>query len=411
MKRNQLISIRRHVSTFALVLTFLLLNTQTHATDTLNRLETLVATLQAGPLKQKLQSCLGNPLVSSDFSIGHRGAPLTYPEHTREGYIAAHQMGAGAIECDVTFTKDKELVCRHSQCDLHSSTNILETPLAASCSVPPDMNSRQPFRRAQCCTSDITLAEFKSLKGRQDKSNKKAKTLEEFYAGTQASTNTAGIEFGELLSHKESIELFDSLGVGMVPELKKPQVSMPFDGFTQQQYATAIVKDYIDSGINPQQVKLQSFNLDDVHFWLENFPEFGQNAVWLDGRYTDGGFNHKKEKTWKPDMEELYTSGVSTIAPPLWMLLARNETGEIVPSHYANSATEAGLDLVAWTLERSGSLKSGGGWYYQTIGKSIKDDGDLFRVLDVLAHKVQVEAVFSDWPASSTFFANCFGLD
>ena len=25
-------------------------------------------------------------------------------------------MGAGILECDVTFTKDLELVCRHAQC-------------------------------------------------------------------------------------------------------------------------------------------------------------------------------------------------------------------------------------------------------------------------------------------------------
>ena len=42
-------------------------------------------------------------------------------------------MGAGIVECDVTFTKDKELVCRHAQNDLHTTTNILATPLAAKC--------------------------------------------------------------------------------------------------------------------------------------------------------------------------------------------------------------------------------------------------------------------------------------
>ena len=42
--------------------------------------------------------------------------------------------GAGIIECDVTFTSDRELVCRHSQCDLHTTTNILATPLAEKCS-------------------------------------------------------------------------------------------------------------------------------------------------------------------------------------------------------------------------------------------------------------------------------------
>jgi glycerophosphoryl diester phosphodiesterase len=38
-------------------------------------------------------------------------------------------MGAGILECDVTFTRDRELVCRHAQCDLHTTTNILDTPL------------------------------------------------------------------------------------------------------------------------------------------------------------------------------------------------------------------------------------------------------------------------------------------
>ena len=45
-------------------------------------------------------------------------------------------MGAGVLECDVTFTKDKELVCRHAQNDLHTSTNILATPLASTCVDP-----------------------------------------------------------------------------------------------------------------------------------------------------------------------------------------------------------------------------------------------------------------------------------
>ena len=45
-------------------------------------------------------------------------------------------MGAGIQECDVTFTNDGQLVCRHDQCDLHTTTNILLTPLAAQCTRP-----------------------------------------------------------------------------------------------------------------------------------------------------------------------------------------------------------------------------------------------------------------------------------
>lgn len=395
---------REITASLLLVFVTLLFMTNGYADSPQKRLQELVTTLQPGPLQEKLASCLGKPLATSNFSISHRGAPLTHPEHTREGYNAAYEMGAGQIECDVTFTKDKELVCRHSQCDLHSSTNILQTPLAANCSSPPDTKSSQPFRDVKCCTSDITLLEFKSLKGRQDKSNNKAKTLDEFYAHTSVN------EFGELLSHKESIELFKSLNVTMVPELKNPQVEMPFAGLTQQQYAKAIVQDYIDSSVPAKNVRLQSFNLDDVHFWLKNFPSFGKNAVWLDGRYTDNAFDHKQQHTWNPDMNELRQSGVETLAPPLWMLLSIDKNGEIIPSNYARSATQAGLELITWTLERSGSLESGGGWYYQTIKKTIDTDSDMLRVLDVLAQQVKVSSIFSDWPASTTFYANCFGL-
>lgn len=28
----------------------------------------------------------------------------------------------GIVECDVSFTSDRELVCRHSNCDLHFTT-------------------------------------------------------------------------------------------------------------------------------------------------------------------------------------------------------------------------------------------------------------------------------------------------
>ena len=73
----------------------------------------------------------------SDFSIGHRGATMQFPEHTLESYEAAAWMGAGIIECDVTFTADRELVCRHDQCDLHTSTDVVaNAELNAKCTTP-----------------------------------------------------------------------------------------------------------------------------------------------------------------------------------------------------------------------------------------------------------------------------------
>ena len=82
----------------------------------------LVEDMEPGELKNKLARCGTGPFRKTSFSIGHRGAPLQFPEHTVESYRAAARMGAGILECDVTFTRDKERVCRHSQCDLHTTS-------------------------------------------------------------------------------------------------------------------------------------------------------------------------------------------------------------------------------------------------------------------------------------------------
>ena len=49
------------------------------------------------------------------------------------------------------------------------------------------------------------------------------------------------------------------------------------------------------------------------------------------------------------------------IAPPTWALLALDAKGQIVPSQYALDAKAAGLDIITWTLERSGILADGDG--------------------------------------------------
>jgi glycerophosphoryl diester phosphodiesterase len=94
----------------------------------------------------------------------------------------------------------------------------------------------------------------------------------------------------------------------------------------------------------------------------------------------------------------------------MWMLMALEGSNEIVPSIYAEGAKAAGLDIITWTLERSGFLKNGGGWYYQTVAKAINNDGDAYVALDVLAQDVGILGIFSDWPATVTYYANCKDL-
>lgn len=379
----------------------------------------LISDMDKGELKESLETCAAGPFYKTDFSIGHRGAPMQFPEHTKESYEAAATMGAGIIECDVTFTKDKELVCRHSQCDLHTTTNILTIPkLAAKCSepfTPAEFDAKtgdliKPAS-AKCCTSDITLKEFKQLKGKMDAGNKNATTVVEYLDSTPGWRTDLYTAHGTLMTHAESIELFTELGVKMTPELKAPEVEMPFDGdYSQEKYAQAMIDDYKKAGVDPQNVFAQSFNLSDVLYWLKNEPQFGKQGVYLDDRYNVKTFDTGDPATWSPTMAELFSQNVRIIAPPIWMLITVNGKGDIVASEYAKHAKAAGLEIIAWSFERSGLLKDGGGWYYSTVKDAINNDGDMMVALDVLAQEVGVIGVFSDWPATVTYYANCKGL-
>ncbi|MBE0378229.1 glycerophosphodiester phosphodiesterase family protein [Pseudoalteromonas prydzensis] len=370
----------------------------------------LIDDMTTSALKTKLESCKDGPFYRTDFSIGHRGAPMQYPEHTQESYIAAARMGAGIVECDVTFTNDKELVCRHSQCDLHTTTNILAIPkLAAKCSVPftpADPNSGTPAT-AKCCTSDISLAEFLTLEGKMDGANTNATNVSDYMQGTPSWRTDLYATSGTLMTHKQSIALFKELGVKMTPELKSPQVSMPFNGMTQTQYAQKMLDEYTQMEVPANHVYPQSFNLADVEYWINTNPEFAAQSVYLDGRDSNAGFDPNNAATWQPSMAELATDGVKIIAPPIWVLLTIDNDNNIVPSQYAIDAKAAGLNIIAWSLERSGPLNEGGGYYYQSISDVIDNDGDMFTVVDVLAQEVGVMGIFSDWPATVSYYASC----
>lgn len=373
----------------------------------------LLSQLDDPQLKSKLAQCSNKPFYRTEFALGHRGASMQFPEHSKESYQAAIDSGAGIVECDVTFTADKQLVCRHSQCDLASTTNILGIPaLAKKCSQPftPADPTTGTSASATCCTSDITLEDFKSLCAKMDGTNPDATTAEEFMDGTPDWRTDLYASCATVMTHKESIEMFKKAGVKMVPELKEPSVSMPFDGYTQAQYAQQMLDEYTDAGVKPSQVYAQSFNLDDIKYWIANDPKFAKQAVFLDERYDTDNLDPNDATTWSPTMEELKDSGVEIIAPPLWVLVTLDDNNKIIPSAYAKAAKAAGLDIIAWSLERSGPLTTdNGGWYYQSISQAITNDGDTLKLLDVLAKDVGVRGVFSDWPATVVYYANCMG--
>ncbi len=360
----------------------------------------LVERLEPGPLKDRLQACAAKTAdySRSPLAVGHRGAALFFPEHTREGYLAAVRQGAGFVECDAVPTADGELVCRHSDRDLAETTNILSTPLAAKC--------RKPFRagrKPDCRTTDLTMAEFLTLEGWPEGRNEAARRPDDYYRAAPA-WRTLAYSPGTVMSHRQYIDLLKPTGVNFIPELKK--VNLP-PGLSLEAYRKRIVDEYRAAGVPPKRVYLQSFDLDDIRFWRSYAPDYTANAVWLDGRYKRPGFDPAHPERLRPTMDELAAEGLRFLSPPLWVLLTLDENGRVAPSAYARAAREAGLELIPWTLERSGPLASGGGWYYQSVRGAIHSDGDVYRVLDVLVNQIGVYAIFSDWPATVAFFDAC----
>jgi glycerophosphoryl diester phosphodiesterase len=323
-------------------------------------------------------------------------------------------MGAGIIECDVTFTKDRQLVCRHSQCDLHTTTNILAVPaFAAKCTqeFSPADPATGKKASAKCCTSDITLAEFKQLTAKMDGFNPDATNVADYMNGTPRWRTDLYANSGTLMTHDESIALIKRLGAKFTPELKAPEVPMPFDGdYSQEKYATQMLAAYKAAGVPASDVFAQSFNLADILYWVKTEPAFAAQAVYLEERYEKQGLDPNKPETWKPSMAELKASGVKILGPPIWTMLVLNDKQEIVPSEYAKAAKTAGLDLIGWSLERDGPLNKGGAFYHKSVKTAIDRDGDTLTVLDVLAKQVGVRGMFSDWPATTTFYANCMGM-
>ncbi|GIS19685.1 MAG: hypothetical protein CM15mP120_16010 [Pseudomonadota bacterium] len=75
-------------------------------------------------------------------------------------------------------------------------------------------------------------------------SEPQARTVAEYLAPLNSPVVEAPNECGTVMSHRDSIELIRKLGTKFVPELKRPEVPMPFRGFSQQDYADKMLAEY-----------------------------------------------------------------------------------------------------------------------------------------------------------------------
>lgn len=211
------------------------------------------------------------------------------------------------------------------------------------------------------------------------------------------------------------ITLVDSLPGyrNFTPELKQPpaQVPMPFNGYTQEQYARDMLDKFIERGIAPERVWAQSFNPQDIYQWIAEYPAFAPQLVFLE----EDGDDVASLKTDIARLGDLAAKGVKIISPPWGYLLTSYDNVTIVPSPYATAAKVAGLEIIAWTFERSGPLATVAArqeyYYTQIEGVMGLVDGDEYVVLDLLFNKIGIKALFSDWSSTVSYFANCFGID
>ena len=379
----------------------------------------LVQGMDEGKLKDRLMQCENGPFYKTDFSIAHRGGALQFPEHSDVAYRGGALEGAGIVECDVTFTGDGELVCRHSECDLATTTNIVATPLNDRCTVPWTGPVNAGYPAPVCCTSDLTLAEFRSLEAKMDASNPNATTPEGYLGGTASWRTDLYTGRAHVVTFKESIAMNQANGVKHTPELKgathQDRVDAIFGG--QAQYAQRFVDTMEQGNVQPRDTWPQSFNLEDIFYWIDH-TRYGKQAAYLLDYDTDKDDVIIQAPYDAMDRTEflkmLKKRGVKVIAPSMPALLRVTSSGDIVPSPFARDLKRMGFDIITWTFERSdlrqGASKAGYYYDFDPTGVAIKKDSDMYKALDVLAKDVKILGIFSDWPATVTYYANCMGL-
>jgi glycerophosphoryl diester phosphodiesterase len=375
----------------------------------------LVDGMDNSALKSQLLSCKDEPVHRTNFSIGHRGAALQFPEHTKESYQAAARMGAGIVECDVTFTGDGTPPCPERPGDDNQYPADAARLRVHQAVHPGDLRRRRHMltpASAECRTSELTVQEFKSLRGKMDSFNPAARTPQEFQGGVPSWRTE--VNTGRGLNERN--------GVKHTPELKEGDpavIARVFGG--QAQYAQRFADELRDAGVDPKDAFSQSFNVNDILYWI-NHTHYGQQATFLVD-YDDVANNILLFDTTGRQLvsraeqlaffRQLRRAGVQIVAPAMPALLGVNGN-RVVPSQLAMDLKGMGYDIITWTFERA-DLRGGAstaGFYYDfdPAGAAIKKDSDMYKALDVLARQVGILGIFSDWPATVSYYASCMGL-
>ena len=106
----------------------------------------------------------------------------------------------------------------------------------------------------------------------------------------------------------------------------------------QENYAQAMIDEFKQAGVSPKDVFAQSFNKNDILYWINHEPQFGRQAVYLDD--IDPTVSPPLPRIPLEELRDLRRAGVRIIAPPIFALLAVDANDRIVPSQYALDSRE-----------------------------------------------------------------------
>ena len=255
--------------------------------------------------------------------IGHRGASGPRPEHTLNGFRLALEQGSDFIETDYVMTKDGVPIVRHEPL-LNNTTDILDRPEFA------DRKTTKVIDGVEITgffAEDFTLAEIKTLRARQPRSERSDVFDDNFEIPTMA----------EVIQLVKDFEAETGKKVGIVHELKH---NTYFDSIGLN-LEEATVRVLIEEDFtNPEQNIIQTFEIAPlIRLDKEIMPEAGIDVPLhqLTGAATEN-FN--------PGFSFPYDIVANFSNPDFTQADARNVYGDLVDVIDLNAETGYG-DLLA----------------------------------------------------------------
>lgn len=271
----------------------------------------------------------GRPVV-----VGHRGAPAYRPEHTRESYEIAIDLGAEMIEPDVLVSRDGALVVRHESA-LSLTTDVARHPEFADRRRVGMLKGR---RVLDWFVEDFELAELRTLGAVERMPG--LRPLNTTYDGRSGILTLA--EVLEIARERSD----DRRTVRVLVELA-PRLSGSGAGLARQVAAELRRLDLVHAGA---PVLLQSFEPEDLRELREELGD-GPAMVQLIDDYPC--FD---DMTTPARLREISTYAQG-IGPSRDRLLRRDEDGLVVrDGGLVDKAHDAALAVYVWRLNPENAL-------------------------------------------------------